>query len=294
MNAQASINLTGIDGVSELGPHLKDYAVAAEAAGVQEFVLADHVLLADDGGGRTPFGPQSAWPDPFVLLSVIGAATSTAVLATDILVAPLRPAPVIAKMAATLDVLTGGRFELGIGLGWQRQEFAACGVPFDQRGVRVDDTISACRALWHGGASTFTSPTVSFTDVWSVPKPVRGADLPLWIGGSPSEALARRVVQHGAGWTASGRASDDQVEAGVDLLRAALADAGRDPGALRLRVNLMAADGREATLREAECRLRRLRDLPVARVCFLLSQYVPPGGDTLQITKDLVDLVRGS
>jgi alkanesulfonate monooxygenase SsuD/methylene tetrahydromethanopterin reductase-like flavin-dependent oxidoreductase (luciferase family) len=129
-----------------------DVAVACEGAGADEVVVSDHVVMGPDVSlypwGRFPTGPDDPWLEPLTVLAAVAAATRRVGLHTSILVAPLRPAALLAKQAATVDGLSGGRLSLGVGTGWQEAEFAAVGVDFAARGQLLDETIGACRALW--------------------------------------------------------------------------------------------------------------------------------------------------
>ncbi len=134
----------------------------------------------------------------------------------------------LAKQVATLDQLSGGRVDLGVGVGWQREEYEAEGLDFARRGLLLTDTVAACRALWEEVPATFASPTVSFTDVFLSPSPLQ-ARLPVWFGGSLHERMLRRVVELGDGWIPIMGSSVDGIREGTTRLRKAFAEAGRDP-----------------------------------------------------------------
>ncbi len=228
---------------------LLELARAAEAAGVDRVLVSDHVVngprVADYPWGRFPTGPDGDWLEPLTVLTAIAATTATVRLATGILIAPLRPAPLLAKTAATLDVLSGGRLDLGVGTGWQAEELAALGVDPAQRGQVLTDTMAACRALWAPGPATFASASVSFTDISCAPKPIQ-LRLPVWFSGTLTPRNVRRVVELGDGWIPIMGASTDEVRRGAAELRAAFEAAGRDPGELQVRAALspVLADGR--------------------------------------------------
>lgn len=154
---------------------LLDLAVAAEEAGVDRVVVPEHVVLGSNidayPWGRFPAPPEAPWLDPVVVLSAIAGVTSQLRLGTGILVAPLRPAVVLAKAVATLDVLSGGRVDLGVGTGWQREELEAAGVSYEDRGRILTDTIAACRALWTELPASFASPSVTFTEILCARRP---------------------------------------------------------------------------------------------------------------------------
>ena len=180
--------------VAELGP-------AAEAAGIDQIAVPDHLAIGPRTDrypyGRFPLPPDEPWLEPLTLLAVLAGATRQIRLATGVLIAPLRPALLLAKTAATLDVLSGGRLDLGVGLGWQREEFAGAGVPFEGRAARLDDQLRACRALWSGEPVSFRSATVSFDDLICLPRPLQPGGPPLWFGVAATEA---QRGAHGRTW----------------------------------------------------------------------------------------------
>jgi probable F420-dependent oxidoreductase len=246
-----AVTLSHIDGFGPAQAGLLPLAVAADAAGVHQVVLSEHVVLARDIVGhpgarpgdaptRFPFPSDEEYPDPLVALAAVAAGTKRVRLSTNVLLAPLRPAVLLAKMAATLDVLSNGRVDLGVGVGWHTDEFEALGVPFEGVGARLEDTVRACQALWAGGPVSFNSPTVSFNDMYCSPTPVQPGGIPIWFGGSARPAVARRVASLGHGWSPIGSTSADDVARGCELIRAEYARAGRDPADISVRCSLPA------------------------------------------------------
>lgn len=151
---KVSITIAGLSRLfgDDLGAVL-DVARAADDAGIDQLVLPDHVAIGTrldryPFADRFPYPPEEPWLEPLTTLAAIAGATRRVRLGTGVLIAPLRPAVLLAKTAATLDVLSGGRLDLGLGTGWQPEEFDAVGVPFAGRGARLDDTARACKALW--------------------------------------------------------------------------------------------------------------------------------------------------
>jgi probable F420-dependent oxidoreductase len=203
---------------------LLDVARAADQAGVDRLVVNDHVVLGRNLGaytwGRFPTAPDGPWLEPLAVLTAMAAVTHRVRLATGILIAPLRPAAVLAKTVATLDVLSGGRVDLGVGVGWQREEYDAVGRDFADRGRMLDDTVGACRALWSQLPASFSSPTVAFGDVWCVPQPVQER-MPVWFAGTLNDRNLARIVELGDGWIPIMGASLDDIRDGAARLRAA-------------------------------------------------------------------------
>jgi probable F420-dependent oxidoreductase len=185
--------------------------------------------------GKFPLPPEYPWFEPLTMLAAIAGATSRIRLGTGVLITPLRPAVLLAKIAATLDVVSGGRLDLGVGTGWQREEYEASGIPFAGRMARMDDQLRACRVLWRDGPASFDSETVRFEGIWSNPKPLQ-SPLPLWFGLAPTEANARRVAELGQGWIPI-YADPAFIRLGVDLLRRAFENARREPAELRVRAH---------------------------------------------------------
>jgi probable F420-dependent oxidoreductase len=212
---------------------------AAEAAGFDSVLAVDHVVIPDSyvstypysATGRLPGDRSVSLPDPLIWMACMAAVTTRLRFMTAVIILPLRNPLVLAKQVATLDHMSGGRIELGIGVGWLKEEFAAIGVPFDKRGKRADEQIAAMRALWAGDGASFAGEFVKFDKVSCNPKPVGGA-VPIMIGGH-SEAAARRAGRLGDGFFPSVGAQIDTFPL-FDVARRAAAEAGRDPAAIEM------------------------------------------------------------
>ena len=214
-----------------------EVAREAEAAGVDQINFTDHVVMSARTDrypfGKFPVPPEYPWFEPLTMLAAIAGATSRIRLGTGVLISPLRPAVLLAKIAATLDVVSGGRLELGVGTGWQREEYEASGIPFAGRTARMVDQLRACRVLWRDAPASFDSETVRFEGIWSNPKPLQ-SPLPLWFGVAPTEANARHIAELGQGWIPI-YPDPAFIRNGVDLVRRAFEQARRDPAELRVR-----------------------------------------------------------
>ncbi|WP_179469715.1 TIGR03619 family F420-dependent LLM class oxidoreductase [Mycolicibacterium vinylchloridicum] len=220
--------------------HLVEHAQMLESLGVDRIVVSDHVAFGRDltsyarpelggrEGGVQPTSPDGLWLEPLTTLSYLAARTDRIRLGTNILLAALRPAALLAKTAATLDVLSGGRLDLGVGVGWQRAEYDAVGVDFDGRGRLLDRTLEVCQLLWRGDEASFTSPGLNFDRIHQMPKPLQPEGIPIWVSGTVNRASARRLARFGSGWIPWGPAADD-VASAIGVMRAAVADAGGDP-----------------------------------------------------------------
>lgn len=219
-----------------------DLAAKADRAGVDLISTGDHLgFSATAHAGRVafngfPFDLEYPWLEPMTMLGAIAAVTTRARLGISVLVAPLRPALLLAKQAATLDVISGGRVTLGVGVGWQEDEYRAAGQEFERRFGRLEEMVSACRALWSPGAATFTGRDYSFEDFYSRPLPVQDR-LPVIFGFAPSASNFGRLARVGDGWTVNPADLPD-FPAAVSRLRAAFEAHGRDPHALEVQVSL--------------------------------------------------------
>ncbi|MEE9609250.1 MAG: TIGR03619 family F420-dependent LLM class oxidoreductase [Myxococcota bacterium] len=256
----------------------------AEEAGVDQIVLPDHLAVGPRTDrypyGRFPYPNEEPWLEPLTALAAIAGATRRIRLGTGVLIAPLRPALLLAKTLATLDALSDGRVDLGVGTGWQREEFAAAGVPFRGRTARLDDTLRACRVLWSEAPASFHSETVSFSDVWCLPRPVQSGGIPIWIGGALTEGNVGRIVEYGRGWMPMA-CGLEELEAGIARLRGAFAEAGRDPAGLEVRAAApLVLDSRgRVDVERSLAALPRLREVGATAASFALDPFASRPAD---------------
>jgi probable F420-dependent oxidoreductase len=223
---------------------LLEHARFAEAAGVDRILLTDHVVM----GARTerypwgefPFASDVPWLEPLSVISALAAVTQRLRFSTKILIAPLRPAVLLAKTLATLDVLSGGRMEIGVATGWQREELEAAGVDWKRRGQILTDTLAACRALWRDSPASFRSESLSFDEIWCRPKPLQPGGIPTWFGGSLHARNLERITTLGDGWIPAPYSPIEVLARDVPRLREAAARAGRDPERIGIQGDLEA------------------------------------------------------
>jgi probable F420-dependent oxidoreductase len=222
---------------------LLERARLLDRVGVDRLLVSDHVVFGEhldaygrpDTGGVTggvqPTSPDGHWLEPLTTLAVLAGTTSRIRLGTNILLAALRRPVVLAKSAATLDVLSGGRLDLGVGVGWQREEYESAGLDFDRRGRLLDETLEVCQLLWREQRASYESATLRFDGIHQMPKPLQPGGVPLWISGRVNAAVVRRLARFGSGWIPWGDDAAD-LAASLPRLRSLLADAGRDPAGL--------------------------------------------------------------
>jgi probable F420-dependent oxidoreductase len=219
-------------------------AIAAEAAGFATLWSGEHIVMVDEPASRYPYAddgkiavPAAAdWLDPLIGLSFAAAATTTIGIATGVLLLPEHNPVVIAKQSASLDKLSGGRFTLGVGIGWSKDEFDALGVPFQRRGARTTEYIEAIRALWRDDLASFHGEFVDFEAIRVNPKPVRG-QIPIIVGGN-SDAALRRVAAWADGWYGFNLGDAAEVAERITRLAGYCNAVGRDIAGLTLSVAL--------------------------------------------------------
>ena len=213
-----------------------------EACEVESVWAVEHLAVAEDyeplypysPDGRMPTDSETSMPDPLEWLSFVAARSTRLRLGTSVVVAPLHPALTLAKRAATLDALSGGRLLLGLGLGWQKEEYEAVGVPYAERGARLDETIEAMRALWGPGPARYQGRHVRFEGLHCDVKPARPEGVPILVGGSTGRA-ARRAGRLGDGFFPY-VISPEVLAERLESMRASALEAGRDPEAIELTV----------------------------------------------------------
>jgi probable F420-dependent oxidoreductase len=251
-------------------------ARAAEEAGFESLWTVEHVVVPTGYQSTYPYSPDGKMPgggafdipDPLIWLTWVAACTTTLKLATGILILPQRNPVVLAKEVATLDVLSGGRMLLGVGIGWLEEEFDVLGVPFADRGPRTEEYVEAMRALWSQDEPTFSGATVSFTGAVMRPRPVAGS-VPVVVGGH-SPAAARRAGRVGDGFFPG----KGDLPALLEEVRKSAAEAGRDPDAIEITWSgasvLGGGDG-------AVDEVGRLAELGVCRLVVPPLTYNPAG-----------------
>ena len=226
------------------GPAVRDFAQAVEGLGFSHVAAYEHVLGANPdrpGGWKGPYTYQATFLEPFVLYTFMAAHTTRLGFFTGILILPQRQTALVAKQAATLDVLSGGRFRLGVGLGWNPVEYIGLGEDFHTRGRKIEEQVEVLRLLWTKPLVTYQGRWHHIEDAGLNPLPLQ-QPIPIWFGGH-HERVLRRAARLGDGWAPSYRTAAD-ARPSMDKLQATLAAAGRTLGQFGLEVRLPYGDGK--------------------------------------------------
>lgn len=261
-----------VDGVDAL-----EVCRRAAAAGFESLWGGEHVVMPAaiesrypyTADGRIPAVDDTPIPDPLIWLAFAAAAAPTMRLGTCILIVPQRNPLVLAKELATLDRLAGGRLELGIGVGWMREEFDALDVPWPRRGARTDEYIAAMRALWRGPRAEFHGEFVDFAPVTCSPRPVQPS-IPLLVGGD-TEAAIRRAVRLADGYF-PGEGDVARLASLIERVRVAADAAGRDPSTIEINATF------GGHLGDPLAGVDELTALGVGRVMVPAFTFAGPGG----------------
>jgi probable F420-dependent oxidoreductase len=289
MDASFGVKLPGL--VPSYVPSLRaipDFVVELERIGFDDVMDGEHILYAAEmehpgGAGNFRHGrveQHSDRADTLVMFAAIAAKTTRIKMISGIVLAAVHPFAVLTRQAATLDVLSGGRFVLGVGAGWNAAEFEQMGIPADERAARTEETVRAYRELWSPGLSSFQGRWTDFKDVICEPAPVTPGGVPVWWGGNArSRPTARRVATLGEGWLAREAADYDEVAESIEAIHEVCERYGRDPATVGIRVSLTAtanwnaATSVEDLIERAVTRTRRLRSIGVTHFNFPLSYY---------------------
>jgi len=244
-------------------------AQTAEDAGYESVWTFEHVIVPVDYDSKYPYAdsgkmgaaPETPFVDPLIALTAIAAQTKTIRLATGVnIVAQTNPL-LLAKQAASLDFISNGRFMLGAGIGWLREEFAALGVPFERRGARFDDYIVAMKKVWSGEVVEHDSEFLSWHGFKSHPLPIQRPGVPIIMGGRAGK-IYQRIAKHGDGWFIPGPGADELPPMLAEL-RAACAAEGRNYDDIELTTMWNPKGGEDS--------LKALADLGIDRVVTMLG-----------------------
>jgi probable F420-dependent oxidoreductase len=222
---------------------IRDFAQAAEELGYHHLLAYDHIVGANPAsrpGWRPPYTYKDMFHEPFVLFGYLAGLTKRIELVTGVIILPQRQTVLVAKQAAALDVLSGGRLRLGIGIGWNPVEYEALGENFENRGRRSEEQVEVMRKLWTQELVTFEGEWHKITDAGLNPLPIQ-RPIPIWFGGGHDQTL-RRVARLGDGWFPL-LGPDDKCRAMIEKIRAYTREAGRDPRSVGIEGRIMIGQG---------------------------------------------------
>ena len=243
--------------------HIVGLAQHAEASGVESIWTFEHVIVPLEYESKYPYNasgkmgmsPETPFVDPLIALTAVAASTSTIRLGTGVNILSQASPMYVAKQTASLDALSGGRFMLGVGIGWLREEFEAVGVPFEKRGARFDDYVTAMRKVWSGDVVEHESEFISWHGFKSYPIPVQNP-MPIVIGGIKGK-IHQRIARHGDGWYAPTN-DPAELKAHFDGIRAECDAIGRDFSEIEITCMWNGRGGAEEAARLEEAGIHRL------------------------------------
>jgi probable F420-dependent oxidoreductase len=209
----------------------------SETLGYHLLMTSDHIAMTPDVHTRYP----APFYEPLSTLGWLAGITQHITIGTTVIILPYRSVLEIARVSANVDQLSGGRFILGIGIGWAQQEFTALGLPFRRRGAMTNEYLDALKQLWTHDVASFEGEFVSFKEVYTAPRPVQSPHPPIWVGGS-SDAAMRRTVLYGDAWHPIRIRHAWFKDTGIPRLRAVAEQEGRPMPALCPRIRLRLTD----------------------------------------------------
>lgn len=222
---------------------IREYAQTVEGLGFSHVLAYDHVLGANPdrpGGWKGPYTYETSFHEPFVLFAFMAAVTERLEFVTGIIILPQRQTALVAKQAATLDVLSGGRLRLGVATGWNEVEYVALGEDFHTRGRRIEEQVTLLRRLWTEPLVTFAGQWDTIPDAGIRPLPVQ-QPIPLWFGGHADPVL-HRIARMGDGWLPNYR-TPAEAQPALDTLDGYLAEAGRTRADVGIEARMAVGDG---------------------------------------------------
>ena len=237
-----------------------EIAQAAEEMGFHGVSLTDHVVMGKNlhkyPFGSFPLPSEAPWYEPLTVLTMIASHTKILHLGTAVLIVPLRNPALLAKTAATIDMISKGRLELGVGMGWQAEEYHVAGVPFENRAEIFWETLEICKLLWAESPASHDGNVYQFEDIWCQPQPMQGADLPLLFGLKMTTKNAEKIAQIGHGWIPI-KTDVEFISTGKDLLNQAFKEHNRNEaprirGQLPTQIDSSGVPNLDLTLKELE------------------------------------------
>ncbi|HYP39115.1 MAG TPA: LLM class F420-dependent oxidoreductase [Chloroflexia bacterium] len=229
---------------------IRDYAQAAEDLGYSHLLVYDHVLGASTANRpdwRGPYTSDTQFHEPFVLFGYLAGMTERIELVTGVIILPQRQTALVAKQAAEVDILSGGRLRLGVGVGWNPIEYEGLGQDFGTRGKRIEEQVHMLRALWTEPVVEFEGQTEQLRQAGINPLPVQ-RPIPIWMGGE-ADVVLKRIGRMADGWFPQMR-PDEEARRKIKQIRDYVQEAGRDPDSLGIEARLNLSEGNSDTWRQ--------------------------------------------
>ena len=270
----------------------------ADDVGIDIVAISEHLAMSESTDaypyGRAPIDPRTPFAEPMVHLGALSGATKSIRLGTCILISPLRPAVLLAKQIATLDFLSGGRAHMAFGIGWLKEEFDACGMPWEDRFEHMIEQVQACRNLWSEAPATFHGKFINFDRMYSLPFPTQGARIPISFGVRGTERNIERLAEHGVGWHPMERDPGKLAEP-IRQLRAKYQEYGRRADELDVWVyaNVLMDDKGRPDIDRALAQIPQYAEIGVTTLQFYPPAYADSPKDLPRVLERIVRAAKG-
>src|ERR1700722_12043012 len=271
---------------------IREYGQSVDEIGFDHLLAFDHVVGADPAvhvGWAGPYDLRSTFHEPFVLFGFLAGICPTLAFATGIVILPQRQTVLVAKQAAEVDILSDGRFRLGVGIGWNAVEYEALGERFNNRGRRIEEQIELLRRLWTEQSVTFDGTFHHVTGAGIAPMPIQ-QPIPLWMGGGAGPTL-ERVGRLADGWFSSATPGP-QLDDALTTIRDAARAAGRDPNEVGIEGRIMVGDGDQDRIAKE---FEEWKNLEVSHVSFnTMGANLRDVNAHISALRSAFDTVRGT
>ncbi|HWD95547.1 MAG TPA: LLM class F420-dependent oxidoreductase [Acidimicrobiales bacterium] len=271
---------------------IREYGQSVDEIGFDHLLAFDHVVGADPAvhvGWAGPYDLRSTFHEPFVLFGFLAGICPTLEFATGIVILPQRQTVLVAKQAAEVDILSDGRFRLGVGIGWNAVEYESLGERFNNRGRRIEEQIELLRRLWTEQSVTFDGTFHHVTGAGIAPMPIQ-QPIPLWMGGGAGPAL-ERVGRLADGWF-SNATPGPQLDGALTTIRDAARAAGRDPSGVGIEGRIMVGDGDQDRIAKE---FEEWENLEASHVSFnTMGANLRDVGEHISALRSAFDTVRGA
>lgn len=281
---------------------LLDITQIADQVGIDVVTVPEHLAMSTNMaefikryGENPPVNPQTEFPEPMVFLSAAAALTQSIILATSIILTPLRTTLSVAKQMATLDYMSGGRTMFGLGAGWQKEEFDATNMPWKGRHRHLFEQVQAFHELWSNAPASYHGEFINFEELNCLPFPVQGKNVPLLLGIDANEKNIERMADIGVGWMPMGGVTIAEMSEPIRALKAAYRAKGRDPEAFEISafVEYHLGDNGQLDFQKSLDLVDRYKEIGVTTLIFAPSAVCPTVKDYGPVLEQIVRAVKG-